>query len=234
MIGEWTVSWAKKNKIQHKYFKEITSTNNFARNLKENEFYELIVADTQTAGRGRGSNTWTSSKPGTQLLSSWVFDLKTAPQPIISPLMGLGIYKALKTKWAHLIWNVKAPNDIYLNDKKVGGILIETITIQKNHRVIVGVGINVSQHPNINNSGDIQSHLPDDISSVDWESFLNRLHFEIKNAVSDGVKSKMNGHACQELCNALNLNPRVKVPYEQVLPDGSLRTKDRVTPWSEI
>ncbi len=234
MIGLWTEAWAKKNKVNCKYLPETTSTNDVAKNLTDLEFYDVIVADLQTAGRGRGSNTWTSATPGAQLFSSWIFDVKSPPQPIISPLLGLAIYKSLRHKFEKLLWNLKAPNDIYLNNKKVGGILVESISVQKKHRVIVGFGLNVFDHPKVEIAGDVQTDYPKQILDLQWEQFLTRLHFEIKSAVNQGLQLRMSPISCQEVCTALNLNPQVKNPYLMVAPDGSLKTKDKTIKWSDL
>lgn len=234
MIGQWTAEWAQQHKLSFKYFESIESTNTFAKSLPEEEHYDLILADTQTKGRGREENTWLNSPAGTQLLSSWVYELDKPPQPIISPMMGLYIFKALKGKWPDLIWSVKAPNDIYINNKKVAGILIESISIKKRHRVIVGLGINVQGAPALPTAGDIQSQTATPITRDFWFIFLKRLQFEIREAVAAGLLDKINPMASAELLQALNLNPLVKEPYTKVQADGGLRTQTKTIPWNEL
>ncbi len=234
MIGQWTAEWAQKVKISFKYFESIESTNSYAKSLAEEEHYDLIIADIQTKGRGRGQNTWLNAAEGTQLLSSWVFQTEKPPQPIISPMLGLHVYKALKSRWHDLIWSVKAPNDIYINNKKVAGILIESVTVKKKHRIIVGLGINVQAAPNLPNAGDLQSQLPGPVTQEMWTVFLKRLQLEIHEAVSGGLLEKINPLSAAELLQALNLNPLVKTPFIKVLPDGSLRNNEGIIPWTQI
>ena len=136
--------------------KTVDSTNNYARSLikslknKINDFYKLsglvVIADEQTAGKGTGSNSWESEAGKNIILSIIVapFFLKPIDQFIISKTISLGIFDYLKTK--NIPVKIKWPNDIYINDKKIGGILIEnTIFDQTITSSIIGIGLNINQ-----------------------------------------------------------------------------------------
>ncbi len=93
----------------------------------------IVVADHQTAGRGRMDRRW-EAPPGTALLVSFVLE----PRPLLSLALGVAAAQAcgpdVRLKW---------PNDLLLEDRKLGGILVET-TPQK---AVCGIGINLTWAP---------------------------------------------------------------------------------------
>jgi len=104
----------------------------------------VFVADEQTAGRGRRGNAWLAA-PGESLL----FSVLLRPQldlPQISALT-LAIGLALRDAVAPLIASevqLKWPNDLYVNDKKLAGILVESqMQGERLQAVVVGVGLNL-------------------------------------------------------------------------------------------
>ena len=107
----------------------------------------VIMADNQFAGRGQQENTW-YSEPGLNLTFS-IF-LKPAFLPINKQFMlniavSNGINKALGRFVKDGI-TVKWPNDIYYNDSKIGGVLIENSLSGNSFKSsIVGIGMNVNQ-----------------------------------------------------------------------------------------
>jgi BirA family transcriptional regulator, biotin operon repressor / biotin---[acetyl-CoA-carboxylase] ligase len=101
----------------------------------------VAVADEQTAGRGRLGREWFAT-PGSSLLASVVLrpDVPTANLPELSLVAGRAVAQALG-EVAGVAPEVKWPNDVLVNGRKVAGILAEA----KDGRVVVGIGINVSQ-----------------------------------------------------------------------------------------
>ncbi len=127
----------------------IDSTNNEA---KKNLTYKLnkkefiaILAEKQTSGRGRGKNKWVSPK-GKNIYLSLGFNstLKLLELEALSLSVAVVISKKLNELTNKKIY-IKWPNDLFIEEKKVGGILIESIS-QKNKtiKVVIGVGINIS------------------------------------------------------------------------------------------
>lgn len=122
-------------------FDEIDSTNNYMKeNFSKFENYDIVAAKNQTSGRGRRGNTWSSSE-GMALFS---FLLKTKNKLDISeytklPLIaGISTLVALK-KIKDGAYNFKWTNDVFLDNKKLCGILIEKVE----ENFIIGIGINV-------------------------------------------------------------------------------------------
>jgi len=106
----------------------------------------VIYTDFQSAGKGQPGNAWESSK-GKNLLFSMVLHPIHVPMDelfLVSQLVSIAIKKALDEYTTNI--TVKWPNDIYWNDKKLVGILIEN-SLQGNKimSVVIGVGLNVNQ-----------------------------------------------------------------------------------------
>ena len=103
----------------------------------------LIIAERQTAGRGRGAHRWESG-PGA-LTFSLILDRPTSlPRertPLVSLVVGMATREAIAGVAPRAPVQVKWPNDVYLAGKKVAGILTE-ITTAAPDRLIVGIGIN--------------------------------------------------------------------------------------------
>ncbi len=236
-IGKWTKEWASiQNDLVAHYFESIESTNTFAKKLPESKKNQLVISELQTAGRGRGSNTWASPESGTALLSSWVFDIDFTPQPILSPLIGLSIYEALYeiSGFAEADISLKAPNDIYIKSKKVGGILIELQTQGDQTRLIIGIGMNVFEGPNLDTSSFIAKHRKGDIDDCAWNRFLIEFYKRLKESVELSSQKELSKQDCEDLLKALNKNPLLQEKYTQVLPDGSLKTANQTVKWSSL
>ena len=108
----------------------------------------LLLAGSQTAGRGRAGRPWQSA-PGASLTFSlaWKFDC-ALPQLVGLPLaVGVAIAEALHACGvdARLKW----PNDVLLDGRKLAGILIETAAAKNGLWAIIGIGINLALPPHL-------------------------------------------------------------------------------------
>jgi BirA family transcriptional regulator, biotin operon repressor / biotin---[acetyl-CoA-carboxylase] ligase len=106
----------------------------------------LVLAERQTAGRGRGSNRWWSS-PGS-LTFSLVLEGRQCGLPVqrwpqIALAAGAAVCEAIEQVMPAAPAGLKWPNDVYLAGKKAGGILVEAPAGPAG-RVIVGIGLNVN------------------------------------------------------------------------------------------
>ena len=126
-----------------------TSTNSVLKTMNIDELppFFMLMAQQQTAGRGRGNNTW-ESEPDKNLLASILLKPQIAPyqQFNICRIASLAVCKTL-TDFCHIDHvKIKWPNDIYVHDKKIAGILIEhQICGETIKYSIVGIGLNVNQ-----------------------------------------------------------------------------------------
>lgn len=119
-------------------FDTIPSTNLYIKENYDNlDNLTIVCAAHQTNGRGRLGRTWIDNN---DLLFSILIKEKLDKPSDYSFLIAATIVKVLN----HLKPLVKWPNDIIINDKKISGILLEAVTIEKIKCVIIGVGINTN------------------------------------------------------------------------------------------
>lgn len=131
------------NKI---HFPSIDSTNKYLKdNYSKLENYTFVSADSQSFGKGRNNRIWLSENGKNILFSLLILDKDVFRH-----------YKELSVVFAYAILNelsklglkdlmIKWPNDIYVKDKKICGILLESVCKSEIECLIVGVGINVNQ-----------------------------------------------------------------------------------------
>ncbi len=132
------------------YHETVNSTNSVAKTLAEQAGTEgtLVIAEEQTAGRGRLGRMWLAPR-GTSLLFSLLFrpDLSASRTPALNMICGLGIRQAIR-ELLNLPAQLKWPNDITVRGRKLGGILTEMSTTGKRvDYVIIGIGLNVNLTP---------------------------------------------------------------------------------------
>jgi BirA family biotin operon repressor/biotin-[acetyl-CoA-carboxylase] ligase len=124
-------------------FSEIGSTNNFIKENPDLENGTVVITQKQTQGRGQKNRSWLSNPGG--LYFSIKLDLNPYSnfQPFwATAIASLGLCEALKELKLSPI--IKWPNDILINDKKVAGVLTDTIITNSNITTVIGVGINVN------------------------------------------------------------------------------------------
>lgn len=165
-------------------FKSIASTNKYAREKAERESCSgaVILAEQQSAGRGRRGKTWVSPFAANIYLSI-VWDFEQGAQALegLSLAVGVAVKRALN---AHGVDGVqlKWPNDIYIDGQKLGGILLEMIGDPAGQcSVIVGVGINLAmpadQGSNIDQEWtDIRTQMQAQQSGMEENARLSKNH----------------------------------------------------------
>ena len=129
------------------FYEETDTTNNRARELALEGAPEgtLVVAEKQTAGRGRRGKVW-ESPLGTGIWMSLVLrpQIMPAEASVLTLLCGLATAEAIEAETG-LSAGIKWPNDILINGKKAVGILTEMdCEMSEVHFVIPGIGINVN------------------------------------------------------------------------------------------
>ena len=130
------------------YYKEVSSTNETAKSLADKSTDgTIIISETQSGGKGRLGRVWTSPSGGI-----WTsFILKPNIEPIyankVTIIAAATLINTLKK--LDIDAKIKWPNDIYINNKKVSGILTEMkCDMDRIHYLIVGIGINVNLEKN--------------------------------------------------------------------------------------
>ncbi|MBT8487598.1 MAG: biotin--[acetyl-CoA-carboxylase] ligase [Gemmatimonadetes bacterium] len=124
-------------------YRSIGSTNDRARAIADmgGAVWSTVVADEQTSGRGRQGTEWIS-RPGAGLWMSLILDGdgQSGALPVV---VGLACAEAMEEMAPAVDVGIKWPNDLLIDDAKVGGVLCE----RSGARVVVGIGINVAGAP---------------------------------------------------------------------------------------
>ena len=110
----------------------------------------VVIADHQTAGRGRAGRSWLDVPGAMLMFSALLRDIAPERAPLVSLAAGVAVAKAIGED-ARLKW----PNDVRIDGRKVCGILAELAS--SGDYVVVGIGVNVGHEP-----GD----LPDDLGAT--------------------------------------------------------------------
>lgn len=166
---------------------EVDSTNTYLKNIlsisRPVSEGTVIMAESQYAGRGQQQNKW-HSEPGKNLAFSILLNpvfLPVANQFDLTRAISLGVYDALQPLLGDGL-KIKWPNDVYYNDGKLGGILIENIL--QGHKIkhsVIGIGLNINQ-------ADFPDWVPNPVSV---KQILQR--DEDKNAILSDICSHIEG-----------------------------------------
>jgi BirA family transcriptional regulator, biotin operon repressor / biotin---[acetyl-CoA-carboxylase] ligase len=175
--------------MQNSFFiKKTNSTNDLLkRMLREQQLPEGFVVHScfQTAGKGQVGNSWESTDGENLLFSMALYPLriKVEEQFLISQLVSVAIKNTLDNYADNV--SVKWPNDIYWNDKKLGGILIEnSLQSGRIKSTVIGIGINVNQQH-------FMSNAPNPVSLfqiTDKEHNVEKLLIEIRDNILNEYK----------------------------------------------
>lgn len=236
-VSETTAQWAEQRQLSCIFSTETGSTNDDAKKnaFRESEDFCLYVTTHQTQGRGRGTNVWLDTGSGEGLLSTWSYALKSSPQSITAPRIGLALFNAAAQVWPSLAWSIKAPNDLFLNGLKVGGLLVETVSSGSQFRLLIGLGLNILNHPRrfaeAEHLGKTLHGAPEE---GDWFQFLDELKNEFSRALTDSQRATLSDESCRQLMQALNANSAKPFSVQQVTPQGDLVHSGGKLHWKDL
>lgn len=141
-VGVWRRRW---DVPALRIFRRVGSTNDVARQMAESGAPDcsLVLAEEQTRGRGRRGREW-SAPPDSSLSMSMVLRPPTPEASgILTLRLGLAAARALEQSFPLRV-DLKWPNDLGLDGRKVGGILCEgTVVDDRVSHVIAGIGLNL-------------------------------------------------------------------------------------------
>ena len=125
------------------WYPDVPSTNDLAAALAERGAREgcVVVADGQSAGRGRQGRRW-ASPPGAGLYVSTVLRPAEHALPLLTIAAGVGVADGIQTATG-LVPDLKWPNDVFVSGHKVAGVLAEATSSVAGTCVVLGFGINV-------------------------------------------------------------------------------------------
>ena len=226
-------------------FDRLPSTNREAVQLAQAEVEHgtVVVAESQTAGRGRLSRTW-FSPPGANLYCSIILRTARPPERLTEWLSWLPLISALAVAAAieqvsSIQVSVKWPNDLLISARKVGGILCESGTGTRSDPFqIIGIGINVNL-----DHDDWPSDLRDSATSlwqerkivIDRNRLLAQLLLELEQCLDELVIHGTNriGLAYYQRCSTIGHTIQATLANGDVVvglaegigQDGSLRVR---------
>jgi len=233
-------NWAEADSVSYQHHDVVNSTNTFSKNLPfdhQAKFF-LVTASQQTAGKGRNSNTW-KSETNDGLLSSWNFILDFTPPPIFSVLVGLSLVKSLSEAWPLISFSLKAPNDVYIFDKKIAGLLIENVITQNDENfanqchLIIGLGLNIFNSPLQTSASifDYHKSLKENEIMTFLSLFLNNLRDHITKLKTNQFKWDSTEN---EILFYLNKLAFLKEPYVKLEQNGTLHSKTQIKNWFDL
>lgn len=235
--AESTSNWALQRSLALVSEAQTGSTNDDAKNhaLSERARLVLYLASHQTAGRGRSANHWLDTGAGESLLSTWSFEASRPPQAITGPRVGLALFQAVRKVWPQLLWSLKAPNDLYLDGVKVAGLLVETISDGRNHRLIIGLGLNVLNHPrSFANATHLAQALGPRPTEAEWFRFLDELKHQFTEACADSGRPELTPTVRHELMVAMNANSNRPYIVKDISPSGDILHEGGRVPWTDL
>lgn len=223
-------------KIHKIHFPLIDSTSSFAKE-HAHEFdpmaITLITADEQSKGRGRFHRSWVSPK-GCNLYVTYVYFQDKIPGNIgnVPQILALSAHDALINEGFRL--NLKWPNDLVIEDKKLGGILCEVIQTEAGWAVSVALGLNI----NMEKSDLMKIDRPATSLSVASghlcdrekisEAIHHKFHLYLERFLKEGFGPFLEGykraliHKKGELLRFSNFKEVLEGNFQEIQEDGSL------------
>jgi BirA family transcriptional regulator, biotin operon repressor / biotin---[acetyl-CoA-carboxylase] ligase len=123
-------------------FRQTSSTQDVLRRVADPKV--VALADEQTAGRGRHGRIW-EAPPGASLLMSIGLELESEQEQldVIQCITAVAVAQTLEKLSGRKLIQIKWPNDLIVDGRKLAGILVETFTGQQRRIAVIGVGVNV-------------------------------------------------------------------------------------------
>lgn len=170
----------------------VDSTNTYAK-LNANQIKEntVIIADKQTNGYGTNNRKWYSDNDSI-ILSFFIRTNKKSIPYDYSYKIGF-LVSNLLNRICNVKTYIKKPNDIYLNNKKLGGILIETEYLLNELKfIIIGIGLNINQ-----------KEMPNDINSISTSLYIETNNYfnkdDIINKLIKEIECEVTNEGCKNI-----------------------------------
>ena len=185
----------------------------------------LLVAQAQTAGRGRAGRIWYAS-PGTSLTFSLSLPLQPPQWSGLSLAVGVALADALDPggdgqppriglKWPNDLWLLDAPGD----GRKLGGVLIETVAVGERRMAVIGVGLNVRPQTPVPEMRTGFACLQELHAGIDAPEALRRVAAPLARALKtferEGLTPFVHGYARRDLLRGQRI-----VTTDPAVPEG--------------
>jgi len=175
LIPLWTKSFLEEKKLAFYYKEQAESSNDLAKAkaFQTSVNPTLFLVSHQSQGRGSQGRKWQNS----DLMLSFLWHKEGGLQNLKNHScedFAQDVKQALEKTWSALDVCFKAPNDLYLQDKKLAGLLMEVLSQGSQTALILGLGLNVFSSP----QNLLASCLKDktkNLSESSWQAFLSHL-----------------------------------------------------------
>ena len=210
-------------------YDEIDSTNDEAKRIEGIKDFHIFITEKQTKGRGRHGKKWSSPDTGNIYMTISTSQNTSQMNPI-SLISGLICKKAIDKLIRKPSIMLKWPNDILFNDKKIGGILVETEINKENIKTIIGIGINLNINKEESWWGDLSRFALEskrnELINLILTEFLNIFDNSYDNWLDDWKKSCMHINKEIEIFDGEHL--KKKAIFKDIDAQGNaiIETKD--------
>ena len=210
-------------------YNEIDSTNDEAKRIEGIKDFHIFITEKQTKGRGRHGKKWSSPNSGNIYMTISTSQNTSQINPI-SLISGLICKKAIDKLIKKPSIMLKWPNDILFNDKKIGGILVETEINKENIKTIIGIGINLNINKEESWWGDLSRFALEskrnELINLILTEFLNIFDNSYDNWLDDWKKSCMHINKEIEIFDGENLQKKAIFKDIDAQGNAIIETKD--------
>lgn len=202
-------------------FEQVSSTNDVIKELDKEQLPAVISAKEQTNGRGRQGRLW----HGLEGNLYFTFSLKISHSCLSRYvcIIGLSMAKTIKKIAPKADVKIKWPNDIFLHNKKITGILIENI---KDDVWAVGIGVNIKASPAIKDMPYQATSLKENGIESERTEFLEKYMKELNADINEYQQKGFEFIKKQWLEMALNLGKEITVKNGNTEKIGQFLTLD--------
>ena len=210
-------------------YDEIDSTNDEAKRIEGIKDFHIFITEKQTKGRGRHGKKWSSPNSGNIYMTISTSQNTSQINPI-SLISGLICKKAIDKLIRKPSIMLKWPNDILFNDKKIGGILVETEINKENIKTIIGIGINLNINKEESWWGDLSRFALEskrnELINLILTEFLKIFDNSYDNWLHDWKKSCMHINKEIEIFDGENLQKKAIFKNIDAQGNAIIETKD--------
>lgn len=209
-------------------FDEIDSTNEQCKRDILGNRININIANKQTQGRGRRGKSWSSPDSGNIYMSLSKVNLTKQDFPL-SLSVGLICQSAIQSFLTEEKIKLKWPNDILINNKKIGGILVEQEFFGSNVLSIIGIGINL----NIAKKEDWWGDLSEFSSLIKREELINKIILKVLDFFENGIDNSVSQweDICMHMNKEINIIQANKVIdkgiFKGINEDGSMNISNK-------
>lgn len=218
------MSYLYKEKIGRWYWyekEEVTSTNDEIRQLPELEAGVVLSAVRQTAGRGRRGHLWHAPAGNLYFTYSWHILPEDLSRMVC--LIGLSLAETVLELSSQAEIKIKWPNDVFLNHKKISGILLENIA---KDLWIIGIGVNIVSAPQLSGGAYQATSLQENDILISREAFLRRYLLKFEEIIAEYAKEGFTPLKKRWLNLALNYQQPIMIKGEKEIKKGVFLTLD--------